>query len=138
MTEKKDMLTIRINPDNRQVLVSDPEYIEAWTNALNKLREEIKAQLRERVKNGELEIPVKTTDSETPVGLGDARQSTPEDALHFWAHTLAEQEMQNWEVMRGIGMFGVSGGYDHGQAIRYVDDPSVPFLDYKISEKKAA
>jgi hypothetical protein len=42
--------------------------------------------------------------------------------------------MQNWAVKRGIGMLGVSGGWDHGQPIEYVDDPNVPFMAYEIKE----
>jgi len=131
---RDESLKIHINPNNRRVSINDEEYIDAWTKALEEKREEIKAQLREKIKSGELEIPVIKNDPNIPVGLGDAMQSTPEDALHFRAHSLAEQAMQDWAVKRGIGMIGVTGGHDHGQLIEYVDDPSVPFLEYEVEK----
>jgi len=81
-----------------------------------------------------LEIPVEEHSSGTVLKTGEAMQTTPEDALRFRAQSLAEGDMQNWAVMRGIGMVGVTGGWDHGRTVEYVDDPEVPFLGYKFEE----
>ncbi len=133
----QEVLRIHINPNNRSVLVTNPEYIEAWRNALETRREEIKVELREKRDKGEIEIPVIEHQPGDKLNVGQALSTTPEDALHFMAHTQAEQDMQDWALRRGIGMVGVSYGYDHGQAIEYVDDESVPFLDFKVEETKA-
>lgn len=134
----QEVLRVHINPNNRRVSVTDPKYIEAWKNALEVRRDEIKDELREKRDRGEIEIPViEHKPGDTP-NVGQALSATPEDALHFMAHTQAEQDMQNWALYRGIGMAGVSGGYDHGQTIEYIDDESVPFLGYKVEEKEAA
>ncbi len=129
-----ETLRIHINPKNRLVSTSDPAYIEAWTNALEERRELIKAQLRVKIEKGELNIPVKEYSPDVPVKTHEAMQSTPEEALHFQAHSLAEREMQNWALKRGIGMIGMTSGWDHGQAVEYVDDPAVPFLDFEIEK----
>lgn len=138
MTQNQDVLRLRINPDNRRVSVNDPEYIEAWTKALEVRREEIKTELREKLARGEIEIPVKVHEPDITVKLGDTMQSTPEEALHFRAHSQAVQEMQDWALRRGIGMVGMNSGWDHGQPIEYIDDPSVRYLDYEIEEEQAA
>lgn len=131
----QEVLRLHINAGNRRVSVTDPEYIEAWKNALKARREEIKAELREKRDRGEIEIPVVAHEPGATLNVGEAMRTTPEDALHFLAHTQAEQDMQDWALRRGIGMVGVSGGYDHGQEILYIDDESVPFLDFRVEEK---
>lgn len=131
-----EVLRIHINPNNRRVSVTDLGYIEAWKNALEARRDEIKAEIREKRDKGEIEVPVVAHESGTVLNVGEAMRTTPEDALHFMAHAQAEQDMQNWALHRGIGMTGVSGGYDHGQKIEYIDDKSVPFLGYRVEEKE--
>lgn len=131
----QEVLKLHINPKNRRVSITDPEYIEAWKNALEVRREEIKAELRTKRDAGEIEIPVVEHSPDATLNVGQALSTTPEDALHFMAHTQAEQEMQDWALCRGIGgMVGVNSGYDHGQAIEYIDDEAVPFLDFKVEE----
>jgi hypothetical protein len=132
--ENEEVLKIHINPNNRKVSTTDPKYIEAWTEAFESRRDEIEAELKEKVTNGELEIPVAEPDPSTPLKVSEAMRSTSEDALHFRAHSLAEQDMQSWALRRGIGMVGISGGQDHGQLIEYIDDPRIPFLGYEIDK----
>jgi len=130
----EETLRIHINPQNRSVSTAAPEYLEAWTAALEKRRAEIETELRNKVESGELEIPVVNHVPGTVLKPGEAMQTTAEDALRFRAHSLAEGDMQNWAIMRGIGMVGVAGGWDHGRAVEYVDDPEVPFLGFKFEE----
>lgn len=97
----QEVLRLHINPGNRRVSVTDPEYIEAWKNALEARREEIKAELRKQRDKGEIEIPVATPEPGDTLKVGEAMRTNPEDALHFMAHTQAEQDMQSWALHRG-------------------------------------
>jgi len=121
----QEPLRIHINPDNRRISIKDPEYVRARTEALEKTRSEYVTILRQQVDNGELELSV---------DLSNPSLDTPEKALLSLAHSSAEAAMQGWAVNRGIGLVGVTGGYDHGQVIEYVDDSAVPFLEYQIEE----
>jgi hypothetical protein len=122
---QEEVLRIRINPDNRRVSVNDPSYQKAWTESFEKVRDEYEQQLKAQSESGELEVAIDAS---------DPKVNTPERAIHFMAHSHAEAAMQDWAIKRGIGLIGVTGGYDHGQVIEYVDDSAVPFLEYKIEE----
>ena len=122
---RDESLKIHINPDNRRVSINDPDYQQAWTQAFERTRAEREEEIKVKVESGELEV---LTDPSDP------KIDTPERAVHFMAHADAEVAMQDWAVKRGIGMIGVTGGHDHGQLIEYVDDPSVPFLEYEVEK----
>lgn len=119
------VLRLHINPDNRRVNVTDPAYLDNWVRELERVRAAAVDVLREAVKSGKIEI---TVEPDNPLA------DTPERALHRRAHGEAERTMQNWAVMRGIGMLGVEGLFDHGTHIQYVDDPSVPPFEYHLEE----
>ena len=125
MTQKFELKRVRINPNNRTVDITDPAYTEAWVKAMEKIRAEYEELIKKEAEKGNLESPLEE---------GNPLADTPEGARRLLAHLRAEQAMQEWAVMRGIGMLGVSDGWDHGAIIEYIDDPSVAFLDYELEE----
>jgi len=131
---REETLKIHIHPGNRQILVTSPEYIEAWAKALEAERDEIEGMLREKVAKGEIEIPVAVPAPGATLGTAQAMSLTPEAALHFQAHALAVESMQNWALMRGVGLPDGASVSDHGRLIEYVDSPNVPLLGYEIEE----
>lgn len=123
---RKQAITVRINPANRTVDTRSPEYQEAWTRKFNQVRDEIEVELRRRVEAGELTIDTNSEDRMT---------QTEDEAIRYMAHTQAEQVMQQWALLSGIGLVGINEGYDHGRVIRYIDDPTVqPFSHEVVNE----
>jgi hypothetical protein len=118
------ILRVRINPANRRIRITDPTYRERWTAAFEKIRAELEADFTGQVAMGDITPLV---DSKNPLA------DTPERAIHFLAHAAAETTMQDWALVRGIGMAGVDRITTHNRTIMYELDSSIPVLDYQIA-----
>jgi hypothetical protein len=119
-----EALRVTINPANQRIDIRNLRYVGRWVEAFEAQRASFEEEIKEKVDRGELTV---TTDSDDP------KMDTPERAIHFMAHAAAENSMQRWAMLRGIGLPG-DKIIDHGQEIIYELDPSVPPLEYQAVE----
>jgi hypothetical protein len=124
--KEQEVLRVRINPGNRHVRITDPAFLENWVQEFERIRAEIEQSIIEAVSRGELEVPIDPN---------DRFANTHEGAIRFMAHTMAQQEMQQWMLRSGIGIVpGINSGTDHNQPIEFIDDPSVPLFGHIVEE----
>ncbi len=125
MTKDQERLTIRINPENRTVDITSPDYQTYWEQQFVALRAEAAEEIARHIESGEIEVPA------VPAGAPD---DAPERAIRMMANDRAQHEMRRRGVLGAIGLLDLSKGEIDGQPAEWVDDETVPLYGYQIEE----
>lgn len=125
MINTQERLTIRINPGNRTVDITDPAYMEHYDQEFESLRSQRANEIAQMIEAGDL---LTALERMMPAAALDR-------AIRAMANDYAHYEMRRRGVLGAIGLSYLAEGLIDGQPAEWVDDETVPLYGYQVEEK---